>query len=169
MGCRVENLRGYRLLPYFPGPREKPVVHRGDVRLREDLCTTEARRHGEKHKIDGLVPDRRGFALSKPGFRYLEAVYTYQRAELREMPVNIGKSKFPCTRFSDGEVKLKYRNPGFRQSENPAARHEPIYLCGFLRDPAASWCAFAFKKFDMSNFTPGRPSVFLKAALCPRR
>src|SRR5216684_9294456 len=41
----------------------------------------------------------------------------------------------PCTPFSDGEVKSKYRNPGFGHSEAPAVRHEPIYLLFFSVTP----------------------------------
>src|SRR6267142_4990139 len=101
MGCSVENFRGHRLLPYFSGSREKPVVHRGDVRLREDLCTTEARRHGENHKIDGLV------------------------------------------------------------------RHEPIYLCVFLRDSVAPWCAFVFKKMRYVELHSRSAFSFLEGGSLP--
>ncbi len=42
-----------------------------------------------------------------------------------------GSIAVPCTPFSDGAVKSKYRNPGFGHSEAPAIRHEPIYLLLF--------------------------------------
>src|SRR5216684_8799210 len=67
----------------------------------------------------------------KPGFRYFELIYAYQRTEATEMWLPHGSIAVPCTPFSDGALKSKYRNPGFGHSETPAVRHEPIYLLFF--------------------------------------
>src|SRR5258708_36156936 len=40
--------------------------------------TTESRSHGENQKIDGFVPDRRGFAVQNHGFD-ISNLYTYIR------------------------------------------------------------------------------------------
>src|SRR5258708_33521080 len=71
----------------------------------------------------------------KPRFRYFEPICAYQRTEATEMRLPHGSIAVPCTPFSEGEVKSKYRNPGFGQSEAPAVRHEPIYLLFFSVTP----------------------------------
>src|SRR5258708_20891641 len=83
----------------------------------------------------GLVSDRWGFTLSKPGFRYFEPIYADQRTEATEMPLHIGQIAFPCTRLPDGEEKSKYRNPGPGLSETPAVRNRSIYLFAFSVAP----------------------------------
>src|SRR5216684_7658702 len=71
----------------------------------------------------------------KPGFRYFEPVYPYQRTEATEMRLPNGSIAVPCTPFSDGALKSKYRNPGFGHSEAPAIRHKSIYLLVFSVTP----------------------------------
>src|SRR5260221_14749741 len=67
----------------------------------------------------------------KPGFRYFEPIYAYQRTEATEMWLPHGSIAVPCTPFSDGALTSKYRNPVFGHGEAPAVRHEPVYLLFF--------------------------------------
>src|SRR6266849_2662767 len=80
----------------------------------------------------------------KPGFRYFDPIYAYQRTEATEMWLPHGSIAVPCTPFPDGALKSKYRNPDPGLSEAPAARHEPTYLYVFLRGSVSPWCAFVF-------------------------
>src|SRR6267142_5794798 len=71
----------------------------------------------------------------KSGVSIFELIYAYQRTEATEMWLPHGSIAVPCTPFSDGGVKSKYRNPGFGHREAPAVRHKPIYLLLFSVTP----------------------------------
>src|SRR5216684_5794252 len=69
--------------------------------------------------------------IQNQGFDISNLIYAHQRTEATGMRLPNGSIAVPCTPFSDGEVKSKYRNPGSGYSEIPAVRHEPIYLLFF--------------------------------------
>src|SRR5712672_4400990 len=56
----------------------------------------------------------------------------HRKMEYTELRLTHWVAAFPWPRFSDARILgSKYRNLGLRQSEAPAARHEPIYLLLF--------------------------------------
>src|SRR5229473_2804252 len=97
----------------------------------KNLCTTEALSHGEKQKINGFVPDRWDFAVSKTRVSIFRTCIRVSENRGHGNVATHGSIAVPCTPFSDGAVKSKYRDPGFGHIEIPSVRHEPIYLLFF--------------------------------------
>src|SRR6267142_2033036 len=77
--------------------------------------------------------------VSKIRVSIFEPIYAYQRTEATEMWLPHGSIAVPCTPFSDGEVKSKYRNPGLHTGSagGPAQTHLSF---AFLRDSVPPWC-----------------------------
>src|SRR6267154_2186035 len=100
----------------------------------------------------------------KPGFRYFEPIYAYQRTAATEMWLPHGSIAVPCTPFSDGKAKSKYRNPGLGHSEAPAIRHKPIYLLLFS---VTSWLRGALLIFGCGSVALCFISIAEKARKWP--
>src|SRR5712672_299781 len=95
----------------------------------------------------------------KSGVRYFEPIYAYQRIEATEMWLSHGSIAVPCTPFSDGEVKSKYRNPGFwtqRSLIGPARAHLSFFfsVTPWLRGVLLIFgCGFYLSSTPMSSVT----------------
>src|SRR6267142_2636773 len=97
------------------------------------------------------------------GFDISNLIYAHQRTAATEMLLPNGSIAVPCTPFSDGEVKSKYRNPGLDTAKPQRSGTAPFIFCSSpclsasvvqrscfwlrLRRAVTPWCAFALKTF----------------------